>query len=158
MKRAGWLLLIAIGAVVAVTMMRSKSSSRADLRPWQAVRDGFLYSAAVVPELAPSNAVPLVVPVTLALDNNTYRRQALPGAELRWSVRILQENGTVVVEDQGVVSTKPDDVLAPGGRWMRFVPVRVASPDSLTGALRVKVGMGWASADELSVELATKGK
>jgi hypothetical protein len=162
-KWASRFLLIAIGVVVAMTMMQSKSSSRTEPRPWQVARDGFLYSAAVAPELvlsapARSDAVPLIVPVTLALDNNTYRRQALPGAELRSSVRILQEGGSVLAEDQGVVPAKPDDILAPGGRWMRFVPVRIASGASVTGPLRLRVGMGWASADEFSVELATKGK
>jgi hypothetical protein len=123
-------------------------------------KEGWIYRVTVAPEidLPPLGNGPeegLVVPVTVSIDNNTYQRQCLPGKVLHWAVKASTEGGSTLAEDSGTVSTQPDEVLPPGGRWMRFVPVTIRRTGTAPGSCRMAVGLGWTGTEELNLQIRT---
>ena len=159
--------VFAAGVAIAKTVDRVRQP---EPTPWRtayqgdchamADKEGLIYRVVAAPEidlppLASDQGEGLVVPVTVSIDNNTYQRQCLPGKVLHWSVKTYREDGSTLAEDSGAVPAQPDEVLPPGGRWMRFVPITIRQPGKTPGPCRIVVGLGWTGTEELNLQIRT---
>lgn len=167
------LLVVKVVAVFAAGVAIAKTVDRVrqpEPTPWRiayqgdchalADKEGLIYRVVVAPEidLTPPASGPgegLVVPVTVSIDNNTYQRQSLPGKVLHWTIKASLEDGSPLAEDSGTVSVQPDEVLPPGGRWMRFVPVTIRQTGTTPGPCRIGVGLSWTGTEELNLQIRT---
>ena len=162
-------LLLALGWLLNL----SPGRTRADAPPWRAKsagtwqaaddRAGLIYRAAVLPEidltpLTRGQAGTLAVPVSIAIDNNTYERRALPAKTLHWSVRALDEKHDTFAVAAGTLDCAPDDALAPGARWLRFVSFDLQPMERYPADWLILVNLGWSDANELMLQIQTKPK
>ncbi|MBI2497720.1 MAG: hypothetical protein HYV75_07375 [Opitutae bacterium] len=162
-------LLLALGWLLGVLPWRARPESvpwRAkSAGTWQAAdeRAGLIYRATVIPEIDLTPLIrgetgALAVPISIAIDNNTYERRALPAKILHWSARALDEKHDTFTVATGTLDCVPDDTLAPGARWLRFVSLGIPPMDRYPADWLILVNLGWTDANELMLQIQTKPK
>lgn len=173
MRHLGKLICTAAGLILLGLMLRSAYEwwSRPELQPWRIQsdrkhhdvghREGFLYHVSVAPEFNPATmrdaqGAVRPLPITLAIDNNTYVRRALPAAVLHWTFRAKDENQSLLTQTTGTIDTGPDGTLAPGARWMRFVPLDLTHAELPAGTWQIEVELGWGYAEPVTLQILTK--
>ena len=97
-------------------------------------QDGLVYWIALPNEIVAPPAAGedlLVLPVTAAIDNNTWETKTLPADNLEWEMSVTDNSGAVCLVGKGLMYVGADTKLLPGERFARRLSPVVQDPQEL---------------------------
>lgn len=97
-------------------------------------QDGLVYWIALPDEIVAPPAAGedlFVLPVTAAIDNNTWETKTLPADNLQWEMSVIDSSGAVCLVGKGLIHVGADTKLLPGERLARRLSPAVQDPQEL---------------------------
>jgi hypothetical protein len=121
--------------------------------------DGLVYwialpNAIIAPPAAGKDL--FVLPVTAAIDNNTWETKTLPGDNLEWEMSVIDGSGAVCLVGKGLIHVGADTKLLPGERLARRLSPAVRDPQELPpGNCTMRMTYHWNGGAGIELSAAT---
>jgi hypothetical protein len=122
-------------------------------------QDGLVYWIALPDEIVAPPAAGedlFVLPVTAAIDNNTWETKTLPGDNLEWEMSVIDSSGAVCLVGKGLIHVGVDTKLLPGERFARRLSPAVQNPQELPpGNCTIRMTYRWNDGAGIELSAAT---